>query len=320
MPKHPSFSCDADIDQALKQLVEPPAGFSERIIAACHATSEMTPLSEEEFLATAAAAPQPPHARTGTRWRATILNMAAAAAVAILCAGATTLILNGSRQQPVATTAALVALRPGEDGPTRIASKSAAVPLPEESTTADTALVSLLPGDDGPTRIAARSATASPMAIASADAPMDSLQGFSLRDSQRLHASFSGNAAEHAAAASTAGKMIHRNSTDRVKRQELPEKVTQVWLTRGKIPTQKQLDELTSKVPGSNFTLVDNDGERCTTIRIVASDAQLQGIVDTLHDHSGLTLLSPSLPQPGEASAVAFKDKSVVYTMKLLKE
>ena len=59
------------------------------------------------------------------------------------------------------------------------------------------------------------------------------------------------------------------------------------------------------------------DEGRIRTARFVASDTELQEIVDCLYD-SQWVLLSPQLPQPHNDKAVAFDDSDILYTVKLL--
>lgn len=53
------------------------------------------------------------------------------------------------------------------------------------------------------------------------------------------------------------------------------------------------------------------------TGRFLASDSELQEIVDSLYD-SKWVLLSPQLPQPHNGQAVAFNGNDILYTVKLL--
>ncbi len=306
---------DEQLNQALAALVEPPADLTERILAVCHQEADCAVDTDEAaFLRPAESAP----ARR-FRWRAWLSHVAVAAGVAVLCSVLAVRVLENRQSAAVPQRLAM------SSAPAAVADAVAA-PMETEEANEEAQ-----PAAAPRLRVMAMKKLAQPTASVGADnaiavnsyeaaAPQEAatMQGFSLADSRRLHASFAGDAGEAMAVSSVRSTALPSRRAASGERHEIADTVTQVWLTDTLPPTRENIESANKKLDGMHLELLDSDEENCTLIRVTAADSAIQRLVDDFHGRHDLTLLSPSLPQPGEENAVAFTGKQVTYLMKLL--
>ena len=310
---------DEKFNQALAALVEPPADLTERLLAACRQEADFGGDTDEAaFLR-----PETPPAARRLRWHAWLSHAAVAAGVAVICSVLAVRLMGGR----VAATPQRVAMAHSEKG---VALVGANVAVPMEAAEAEEA-AAIRPMH----AFAARKEAAKPVMREAPQAAVDNyqsiaqaplakakssaLQGFSLADSRRLHTSFAGDAGESMAASSVGGTALPSRHASGNERSEISDTVTQVWLTDTLPPSRADIDAANKKLGDiMHLELMESDEEKCTLIRVTAEDSAIQQLVDDLHGRHGLTLLSPSLPQPGEENAAAFTGKQVTYLLKLL--
>ncbi len=303
---------DEKFNQALAALVEPPADLTERLLAACRQEADFGGDTDEAaFLR-----PETPPASRRLRWHAWFSHAAVAAGVAVICSVLAVRVMGGR----VAAAPQRVAMAPSEKGVALVGADDA-VPMEEAA--------AIRPMRAFAAKEAAKPVMKAPQAAVDnyqsiAQAPLakaksSALQGFSLADSRRLHTSFAGDAGEAMAASSVGGTALPSRHASGNERSEIADTVTQVWLTDTLPPSRADIDAANKKLGDiMHLELMESDEEKCTLIRVTAEDSAIQQLVDDLHGRHGLTLLSPSLPQPGEENAAAFTGKQVTYLLKLL--
>lgn len=143
--------------------------------------------------------------------------------------------------------------------------------------------------------------------------------GFSLLDSRRLapkhevHPQIN-NAIQ---TVSTDGDFSRRDQHI-TQLHRIDDEVTQVWLTGNRIPLQETINRLEKEHSGLFEQVTPADDLGIVTLRINGTDLDIQKVVDTLHERGKWTLLSPEYPQPGQANRIAFMNRPVKYTMKLI--
>ena len=270
------------VDAVTTQCFRPRAGLASRIQAACQHEAERM---EADRVCQELAGMAVPTVRR-FRWLPVLAAAAALVIVAVVSALTTASFL---RQPTASTQIATESLHP---------QRLVASPAPVYLATAPAA---------------ARPAVQPQQIVA------ESHEGFSLADSRRLQLDrrVHDDAIGDVAMVSNDARRL-ASPTGFRQMALLPDELEQVWVASDELAAQEFLRQTQKEHPEilEDFTEPDEFG--IMTIRLQANDLAVQDLVDVLHQHGKWSLLSANYPQPAQGNEVAFQDRPMKYTLKIL--
>ena len=147
----------------------------------------------------------------------------------------------------------------------------------------------------------------------------ESHEGFSLADSRRLQLDRRAHddAVAEVAMVSSEGRRLSANNSIR-QLTLLPDEIEQVWIASDELSAQEFVQQTRKEHPEILEEASEPDEEGITTLRLNASDVAVQELVDILYQHGKWSLLSANYPQPAQGNEVAFQDRPMKYTLKIL--